>query len=205
MFPGVRSSNPEVAGMWQDLFSVQIPIIEKVLRTIATYAVVLLIIRLIGKRSVAAMSTMDFVVTILLSNVVQNAVIGPDNSWWGGMIGAVTLVGVNALVDWGAYRSDRIRRWVEGKPVQVIVDGEPQTEQLHRIGLRVDELDRSVRLQQGDSIDEVALATLQPGGQLVIDLKPDDQSASYGDVRDLTARLDRIEQLLLAGRTPAAR
>jgi uncharacterized membrane protein YcaP (DUF421 family) len=185
--------------MWHDLVTVDITVLEKVLRTVATYALLLVIIRVIGKRSIASMNTMDFVVMLLLSNIVQNAVIGSDNSWVGGAIGAITLVVTNAVVDRLAYRSQRVRRWVEGSPVEVIVDGQPQTHALRRLGLRVDELDRTVRLQQGDGIDEVALGTLEPGGQLVIDLKPDDQSASAGDVADLTARLERIEQLLRAG------
>jgi len=185
--------------MWHDLMSVGIPFLEKVLRTIATYALLLVIIRMIGKRSIASLNTMDFVVMLLLSNIVQNAVIGSDNSWLGGAIGAITLVVTNAVVDRLAYRSDLVRRWVEGSPVDVIVDGRAQAPALRRLGLRVEELDRTVRLQQGDGINEVALGRLEPGGQLVINLKPADQSASAGDVADLTARLDRIEHLLLAG------
>ena len=182
--------------MWHDLVTVEIPVLEKVLRTVATYTLLLVIIRVIGKRNIASMNTMDFVVTLLLSNIVQNAVIGPDNSWLGGAIGAITLVVTNAVVDRLAYSSEFVRRWVEGSPVDVIVDGQPQGPALRRLGLRAEELDRAVRLQQGDGINEVELARLEPGGQLVINLKPDDQSASVGDVADLTARLDRIEQLL---------
>ena len=185
--------------MWHDMLTVDISVLEKVLRTVATYALLLVIIRVIGKRSIASLNTMDFVVMLLLSNIVQNAVIGSDNSWLGGAIGAVTLVVTNALVDRLAYRSELVRRWVEGSPVDVIVDGQPQAPVLRRLGLRVDELDRTVRLQQGDGIDEVALGRLEPGGQLVINLKREDQSASAGDVADLTTRLDRIEQLLRAG------
>jgi len=75
---------------------------------------------------------------------------------------------------------------------------------LRRLGLRVEELDRTVRLQQGDGINEVAVGRLEPGGQLVINLKREDQSASVGDVADLTVRLDRIEQLLRAGNPATA-
>lgn len=184
--------------MWHDLVSVQIPILEKLLRTIAVYALLLVIFRLTGKRTIASMNTMDFVVLFLLSNVVQNAVIGADNSFTGGAIGAITLVAVNDLVDRLAYRYRRVRRLVEGSAADVIVDGKPRRKVLRRLGIRPADLDHAVRMQNGDSISEVARAVLEPGGQLVVNLKPAEQSASVGDVADLSARLARIEALLLA-------
>ena len=85
--------------MWHDLSVEQIPLAEKVIRTIGVYALLMVLFRLTGKRGLAAMNTFDFIVIFLLSNVVQNAVIGNDNSLLGGMVGAVTLVAVNAGVN----------------------------------------------------------------------------------------------------------
>ena len=84
--------------MWHDMFVEQIPVAEKILRTVIVYAMIAVLFRLTGKRGLASMNTFDFVVVFLLSNVVQNAVIGNDSSVTGGMIGAVTLVAVNTGV-----------------------------------------------------------------------------------------------------------
>ena len=82
--------------MWHDMFVIQVPILEKILRTVLVYTTVVVLFRLAGKRGLAGLNTFDFVVIFLLSNVVQNAVIGNDQSLLGGVVGAVTLVAVNA-------------------------------------------------------------------------------------------------------------
>jgi len=85
--------------MWHALFIEQIPFAEKVIRTVTVYALIALLFRLTGKRGLSNLSTFDVVVIFLLSNVVQNAIIGNDTSLTGGIVGAVTLVTVNALVN----------------------------------------------------------------------------------------------------------
>lgn len=85
--------------MWHAMFVEQIPLGEKIIRTVLVYALIAVLFRLAGKRGLASMNTFDFVVIFLLSNVVQNAVIGNDSSLTGGAVGAVTLVAVNAAVN----------------------------------------------------------------------------------------------------------
>ncbi|MFB6718162.1 DUF421 domain-containing protein [Streptomyces sp. NPDC056237] len=109
--------------MWHDLLSVQVPIAEKVLRTVGVYALIVILFRLSGKRGLANLNTFDFVVIFLLSNVVQNAVIGNDNSLLGGAIGATTLVAVNAALNRWLAVNERAVRLVEGKPTTIIEDG----------------------------------------------------------------------------------
>jgi uncharacterized membrane protein YcaP (DUF421 family) len=184
--------------MWQDLMSVQIPILEKIIRTVAVYALILVIFRVVGKRSMASMNTMDFVVMFLLSNVVQNAIIGPDNSFYGGAIGAVTLILVNALVDRLAYASDRFRWLVEGPDVQVIDRGVVDENALRRIGLRPAELDHAVRVQNGDDVAEVWDGRLDASGHLVLTLKEEEQGASHRDIAELREAVARIEAMLAA-------
>ncbi len=182
--------------MWHSLLSVQIPILEKVLRTIAVYLLILLIFRLVGKRSISSLNTMDFVVMFLLSNVVQNAIIGSDNSLLGGAIGAVTLVASNSVVDRLAFTYPWFRALVEGRATEVVRNGHADHKALRRLGLRQEELDHAIRLQNGDDIAEIGNGTLQPGGQLVLTLKPEEQDATHADIAALHRRLDRIEALL---------
>ncbi|MGI8415158.1 MAG: DUF421 domain-containing protein [Nakamurella sp.] len=182
--------------MWHDMFVFQVPVLEKILRTVAVYALILLIFRWGGRRSMAQLSTMDLVVMLLLSNVVQNAVIGNDTSFVGGAIGAITLIVVNQLIDYLCYRSARMQLWFEGRSVEVVHDGTVVRPEIKRLGVRSSDLDRLVRLQNGNDIHEVQDGEMDPDGHLAIVLKKEYQSATAGDMSALNARLDRIEQLL---------
>jgi uncharacterized membrane protein YcaP (DUF421 family) len=182
--------------MWHDMFAEQLPAAEKVIRTVAVYALLAVLFRFTGKRGLASMNTFDVIVVFLLSNVVQNAVIGDDNSLTGGVIGAVTLVAVNAAVNRLILVSGLAQRLFEGTPTPVIVDGRVVARSLSRLGLRRSELEQAVRLQNGDDIDQVDHGSLEPGGQLVLSLKSAEQSATKRDVDELRAQLDRIEAQL---------
>ena len=182
--------------MWQSLFDLSMSGWEKVIRSVAVYLFLVVIFRLIGKRTIAAMSTMDFVLLILLSNVVQNAVIGEDNSLLGGMLGALTIVGVNWLVDRLALVSPLVRRLAVGVDVDVVSDGRVDKRALNRIGLSPEQLEILVHQQNGDDIDQVEHAELTADGHLLVRVKPSQQSATHGDFEALHHRLDRIEALL---------
>jgi uncharacterized membrane protein YcaP (DUF421 family) len=184
--------------MWHNLFVEQIPLAEKLLRTIIVYALVAVLFRLTGKRGLASMNTFDFIVIFLLSNVVQNAVIGNDTSLIGGIIGAVTLVTVNAGVNRLIAVSPAAARIFEGRATTVISDGHVVENARRKLGLRRSELDQAVRLQNGDDVTDVDRGSLEPGGQLVLTLKAAAQGATKADVAELTDRLCRIESLLSA-------
>jgi uncharacterized membrane protein YcaP (DUF421 family) len=186
--------------MWHAMFAEQIPLTEKILRTVIVYALIAVLFRLTGKRGLASMNTFDFVVIFLLSNVVQNAVIGNDTSLIGGMIGAVTLVSVNELVNRLIAASPAAARIFDGRPTTVIRQGHVLDGALRRLGLRRSEIDHAVRLQNGDDASEVAMGRLEPGGQLVLTLKAAEQAATKADIAELTTKLGQIEHLLGAVR-----
>jgi uncharacterized membrane protein YcaP (DUF421 family) len=165
---------------------------------VAVYALIALLFRLTGKRGLATMNTFDFVVIFLLSNVVQNAVIGNDSSLTGGAVGAVTLVTVNTGVNRLIAVSATAARIFDGQPTTVISDGRVIQRALVHLGLRRSELDNAVRLQNGDDVSDVQTGALEPGGQLVMSLKPAEQAATKGDVAELRALLSRIEHQVSA-------
>jgi uncharacterized membrane protein YcaP (DUF421 family) len=179
----------------QDLLHIDIPPIEKVLRTVAVYLGILFIIRFAGKRLMAQMNSLDLVVVLLLSNVVQNAIIGQDNSLVGGLLGALVLVVVNALLDRWAQRNSRVDWLLNGRPTVVIRDGEVDDVAVRRLGMSPQELGNALRRQGVDSAAEVAYAAMEPGGTLTVRLKPGERSATIGDLRravaELTARLEQ--------------
>jgi uncharacterized membrane protein YcaP (DUF421 family) len=160
------------------------------------YALIALLFRLSGKRGLANLSTFDFVVIFLLSNVVQNAVIGNDTSLTGGVIGAVTLVVVNAVVNRVVASNATAARIFDGRATTVIRDGHVIQRALVHLGVRRSELDNAVHMQNGDDVSEIQDGILEPGGQLVLTLKRADQSATHADVAQLRDQLSRIEDLL---------
>jgi uncharacterized membrane protein YcaP (DUF421 family) len=184
--------------MWHQIFVVQVPLLEKIVRTVLVYVTIFLLFRLTGKRGLANLNTLDFVVIFLLSNVVQNAVIGNDTSFSGGAIGAVTLVAVNAVVNRLIAASPRAARILEGTSTTVIRDGATVEQAMHRLGLRPRDLEHAVRLQNGDAVTEIDRGVLEPSGQLVLTLKPAEQAATQGDIATILTRLDELQAQLSA-------
>lgn len=182
--------------MWQDMFVNQIPPAEKIIRTVVVYATIVVLFRLSGKRGLAQLNTFDFVVIFLLSNVVQNAIIGEDQSLVGGLIGAATLVGVNTAVDRLLARSDRVSRFIEGTPTTVIEHGQLRHATVRRLGIRPAELDHAIRTQHGDSLADVERGLLEPNGYFVLTLKPGEQTATKNDVEQLKAQLVTVQRAL---------
>ncbi|RCG30741.1 DUF421 domain-containing protein [Sphaerisporangium album] len=191
--------------MWHDMFTFQLPVAEKLLRTVLVYALIVVIFRVAGKRNMAGLNTFDFVVIFLLSNVVQNAVIGNDNSLAGGVVGAVTLVVVNELLNHLSVRYAWVSRLLQGTSTIVIRDGRPVTENLRRLAMSTKELEHAVRIQNGDEIREVQVGELAETGHLVLTLRPEEQSADKADIAALNRRLDAIETLLASLTVPGGR
>ena len=183
--------------MWNDLMHLDLSVTEKVIRTVAVYLVLAVLIRLAGKRDLAQLNAFDLVVVLLLSNVVQNAIIGPDNSLVGGIIGAVVLIAFNAGLVRLARRSDAVSKVLEGTPTELARDGAWDDEALSHEGLRKADAEAALRRQNANSISDVEVVTIEPGGAIIATLRPDLQSATRADVARLEAKLDA---LLASGR-----
>jgi len=183
-----------------DLFTMGVPVAEKVIRTVAVYVALTVLIRLFGKREIAQLNSHDLVVMLLISNVVQNAIIGPDNSLWGGLIGVVTLFVINTLAVRLLRGNEIAERLFEGTPTVVVSDGKFDDSAMWHEGLRRGDLERALRVQGADNVGEVETATLSPGGAIVVELRDADQNASRGDLADLRghvdARFDEISRAL---------
>lgn len=150
--------------IWHDLLVPNIPILEKIVRPILVYVFLVVGLRLAGKRELAQLNPFDLVVLLTLSNTVQNAIIGDDNSVLGGVIGATTLLVVNYLVVLIAYRNQRLGELIEGGPDLLIARGQAQKERLEAEKITVRELEAAARRQGFASLKEVDQAILYPGG-----------------------------------------
>ena len=193
MFTHVVSAAATVSGtsIWQSMFGFEIPATEKILRTLGVYLGLAIIMRLAGKRQLAQLNSFDLVVMLLLSNVVQNAVIGPDNSLTGGLLGAVVLVGLNAALERIATSTPRATMIFEGTPTTLVTDGRIVEKQVRRTGLRDPEVVSALRHQGANNLSEVRRATLEPGGIISVELTRAAEAATYGELRQAVLDLQR--------------
>jgi uncharacterized membrane protein YcaP (DUF421 family) len=141
---------------------------EFVLRGIIIYVFLIVLLRLTGKRQVGQLSPFDLVLLLVLSNAVQNAMNGGDNSVIGGMISAATLVGVNWIVGILTYRSKKLEALVEGRPEVLIRDGKLFQQTLERAKLTHHEVMAALREAGCGSIDEVRAALLENDGSISV-------------------------------------
>jgi uncharacterized membrane protein YcaP (DUF421 family) len=163
---------------------------DKTVRTVVVYLAVYILLRLAGKRQLAQLSTFDFVVILLLSNVVQNAIIGPDNSLVGGLIGATILIVFNFLTVFFVFLNPRLERDLRGRSTTLIADGQLQPAGMRRELISSSELDTALRRQGYEGTGAVEQAVLDPDGTLVVTPKPEPTIA------DVLRRLDELERRL---------
>jgi uncharacterized membrane protein YcaP (DUF421 family) len=187
------------SGMWKDIFAVGVPVLEKILRPIAVYVFLVVVLRIFGKRELAQLNPFDLVVLLSLSNTVQNAIIGNDNSLTGGLIGAFTLLGVNYVVVRFLFRHRRLDQIFEGRPTVLVEHGHIVQEALASELLSRSELITVIHRQGFDSLSEVDRCVLEPGGTFHIQRKfPSDDKMRHEEVMkaldELRTKLDLMTQ-----------
>jgi uncharacterized membrane protein YcaP (DUF421 family) len=186
-----------VQDMMTALFTIEIPVLEKLLRTIAVYAFLLLGLRLLGKRELGQWNPVDLIILLLISNTVENAVIGDDHSLVGGLIGAGTLLVLNHLTIRLAYNSQKGRRVIEGTPDDLIKDGHVDEGALKKNQVTREELASAARRADIENLAHVRRARLETDGDITFYRKEEHDAAAIA--RRIEERLDRIERHVLSG------
>src|SRR4030081_3336349 len=151
---------------WKDMFVMGLPLPEKILRPIIVYAFLVVSLRLSGKRELVQLNPFDLVVLLTLSNTVQNAIIGEDNSVTGGIIGATSLLAINYLVVRFLYDHRKIDQLVEGRADVLVEDGKVHEHKLKRELITKEELAAAARKQGFETFAEVRQCVLEPGGTI---------------------------------------
>lgn len=150
------------------MFILGTPVWDIVLRTVAIYVVIVVGLRLSGKREIGQMTVFDLVVLLLLANAVQNAMLGPDSSLPGGIIAAVVLLAINAAMARLRLRWPRLRRMVEGSPTLLVLRGEVIEDHLRREGLDQQILEAALREHGISDLEEVDMAVLEIDGSISV-------------------------------------
>src|SRR5256884_3848202 len=175
--------------VWNDLFVPGVPLLEKTIRTLIVYIAVLLGLKLAGKRELSQLNPFDLVVLLLLSNTVQNAIIGNDNSIIGGLFGAAVLLLANHFLVRYLFKSGKLDA-VEGSPDVLISGGEIKRDRLAKELITVAELEAAARRQGINSIAEIDECRLETGGALTFVAKiPTPEETQHNEVIE---RLDAI-------------
>ncbi len=141
-------------------------LLQIVLRTGVIYLLVLIGVRLSGKREVGQMTPFDLTLLLLLSNSVQNAMTGPDTSLMGGAVAACTLLILNYIIAEVSGGNRRFRRFIQGQPTLLIHDGKTIESHMAKEHVSMDELHRALREHGLNSCDQVALAVLEVDGSI---------------------------------------
>lgn len=150
------------------MWTVAIPIWEFMLRGAVVYIFLLVLLRLTGKRQIGQLATFDLVLLLVLSNAVQNSMNGGDSSLVGGLVSALTLVGLNYLVGFVTSRSQRLEAFIEGRPQVLVHNGSLYRDVLMRAQLTRHELDTAIRATGCDAIDDVHVAILENNGSITV-------------------------------------
>jgi uncharacterized membrane protein YcaP (DUF421 family) len=173
-----------------DLWNLPVPVIEKMIRPVIVYLFLVILLRVFGKRELAQLNPFDLVVLMSLSNTVQNAIIGNDNSLVGGLIGAATLLTVNYLVVRFLFKHRRLDQVIEGAPTTLIEKGHILRTALAKELLTENEL-RTVAHRQGFAhLDQIDKCVIEPGGTFFIQGRtPPAEETRH---KELLKRLDQL-------------
>jgi len=182
--------------LFTDMFHLPLPILEKLARPVIVYLVLVVLLRVFGKRELAQLNPFDLVVLLSLSNTVQNAIIGDDNSITGGVIGAFGLLAINWLVVRVLFNSPKLTRLLEGRACVLVSDGQIDLKALARESLTREELIAVIHKQGFEGFHNIRKCQLEPNGTFYVEA----YEPSIDDKRhsELLTRIDALAREVAA-------
>jgi uncharacterized membrane protein YcaP (DUF421 family) len=154
--------------MWHDLVSIGSSWQERAVRAVVVYLFLLVAMRVFGRRELGQLTGFDIIVLLTLSNILQNAMIGNDNSVTGGFVGAATLLAANLTLAFFVFRSRRVERLVEGTPRVLILNGKLQHPAIRAELLTEQDLLAAVRREGLEGFEDVRMAIAEPNGMISV-------------------------------------
>ncbi len=185
----------------QSMFHMQLPLLEKILRPMIVYLVLIFFLRMFGKRELAQLNPFDLVVLLSLSNTVQNSMIGDDNSVSGGIVGAFSLLAINWVLTRILFYVPKLNETLQGSCTTLITDGVMDYAALRAETLTEDELLSVLHKQGVDTFEEVRSCVLEPNGTFFVEvLKPSEEEEEVSEmllaVRKLTEEVATLREEL---------
>ncbi len=156
----------DIQAISSNMFIMGAPFAEKILRALVVYIFLVVLLRIFGKREMAQVNPLDFIVLLTLSNTVQNAIIGSDNSVTGGLVGAFALVGFNYLLVRFLYSHQKIEAVVEGTATVIIDGGKLNHKAIESELLTKEEVEVAARRQGFADLSEIDRCVLETSGTL---------------------------------------
>ena len=164
--------------------------LEKILRPILVYAALLLAFRFLSKRDLTQNTTFDLLIVLLLSNVVQNALIGEDNSVFGALTGALTLLLLSAGLNRWTAKSIKARRVLEGQPILLVHNGRMLDDNMHKYAVSRPDLNAGLRGQNMITLEDVRYAFLELDGSISVIRKSEQSGTPNCMPPELAAKYD---------------
>lgn len=168
--------------------------IEKILRPIAVYFFLLVIFRILGNRELAQLNPMDLILLLLLSNTVQNAIIGDDTSLSGGLIGALALLGINYALVYLKFKSERFEKFIEGVERTLVKDGKIDEKVLRQELLTRSDLDTLAHEKDFESADDIRKCVIDPNGTFFVEGSDDIKDADFK--KEVLEKIDELTKQL---------
>jgi uncharacterized membrane protein YcaP (DUF421 family) len=174
------------------MFHMPLPVMEKVLRPVVVYLCLIVFLRLFGKRELAQLNPFDLVVLLSLSNTVQNAMIGDDNSVSGGVIGAFSLLAINWLLMWVLYRTPKVNETLQGSATVLIRHGVVLEDALKEETLTYEELLSALNKNGFNDIHDVEECVLEPSGTFFVKGRQPTTEAVHS--KELMKAIERLSE-----------
>lgn len=181
--------------IFNHLFILTIPVLEKIIRPIIVYLFLIIGLRLAGKRELGQLNPFDLIVLLTISNTVQNAIIGEDNSLIGGLIGAATLLIVNYIVVRSIHKNHFLERLLEGDSEYLIKYGHIQKAWMEKESIDITELEIAAHKQGFESLDIIETAKIDQEGNIIFVPKSSHQDEKRH--QQLLERLDKMEHEII--------
>lgn len=185
---------------WQNMFHLDLSILEKILRPIMVYLFLVVALRIFGKRELAQLNPFDLVVLLSLSNTVQNAIIGNDNSVSGGIVGAFTLLAFNYVVVRYLFRHRRLDQIIEGRPLKLIENGRISHKALAKELMSENDLRVAAHKEGFHNLSEIKTCSLEVNGAFIFEGKEpakDEQRHSelLQKIEELSGQIAKLQAL----------
>jgi len=180
-----------------DMFSMPLPLAEKILRPVIVYLFLVVFLRIFGKRELAQLNPFDLVVLLSLSNTVQNAMIGDDNSLSGGLVGAFSLLAINWVMALVLYRAPKVTKLLAGKAATLIRDGVVDDTELKNQSLTHEDLVSVLNKNGFNDPRDVRTCVLEPNGTFFVEgKKPSVDDVERGEIMKVLEELTSEVQAL---------